>query len=167
MLLYHGSNIEIFNIDLEKCRKYKDFGQGFYLTTLKEQAEQMAIRTVGKFGGTPVVTIYEIDLEQLKTLNVKIFDSVSKDWALMIINNRNSNFQNFLDPLSNHDNKYDVVIGPVANDDISRIFSLYVEGIIKIEQLSTVLMYKKLNNQYSFHTKKAIDMLLKVDAVKI
>lgn len=45
MKLYHGSNIVIDQIDLSKCKSYKDFGQGFYLTEIKEQAEQMARRT--------------------------------------------------------------------------------------------------------------------------
>ena len=41
MKLYHGSNMVIEQIDLSKCKPYKDFGQGFYLTEIKEQAEQM------------------------------------------------------------------------------------------------------------------------------
>lgn len=45
MKLYHGSNLAIEQIDLSKCKPYKDFGQGFYLTEIKEQAEQMAKRT--------------------------------------------------------------------------------------------------------------------------
>ena len=28
MVLYHGSNTKVDEIDLSKCRKYKDFGQG-------------------------------------------------------------------------------------------------------------------------------------------
>lgn len=44
MRLYHGSNIEISNIDLNKCRPYKDFGKGFYLTEIRDQAEKMASR---------------------------------------------------------------------------------------------------------------------------
>lgn len=40
--LYHGSNIRITNIDLSQCHPYKDFGQAFYLTTVKEQAMDVA-----------------------------------------------------------------------------------------------------------------------------
>lgn len=40
MRLYHGSNIVIDNINLAMCRPYKDFGQGFYLTDIEEQAEK-------------------------------------------------------------------------------------------------------------------------------
>ena len=44
MILYHGSNTDIINIDLTKCKSYKDFGKGFYLTDIKEQAFKMANR---------------------------------------------------------------------------------------------------------------------------
>lgn len=44
MRLYHGSNIEISKIDLNKCRPYKDFEKGFYLTEIRDQAEKMASR---------------------------------------------------------------------------------------------------------------------------
>ena len=54
MKLYHGSNVVIENIDLAKCKPYKDFGQGFYLTEIKEQAFEMAKRTAKIYGGNPV-----------------------------------------------------------------------------------------------------------------
>ena len=38
MILYHGSNMAIDGIDLNRCRPYKDFGRGFYLTDIREQA---------------------------------------------------------------------------------------------------------------------------------
>ena len=43
MRLYHGSNISIDNINLAMCRSYKDFRQGFYLTDIEEQAQNMPI----------------------------------------------------------------------------------------------------------------------------
>lgn len=39
LLLYHGSYCEVKEPDITKCAKNKDFGQGFYLTSSKEQAE--------------------------------------------------------------------------------------------------------------------------------
>ena len=50
MILYHGSNLKIEKIDLLKCRPYKDFGQGFYCTTIRKQAEFMAERVVRREG---------------------------------------------------------------------------------------------------------------------
>ncbi|WP_306306361.1 DUF3990 domain-containing protein [Segatella albensis] len=49
MKLYHGTNIDFDSIDLNKCKPHKDFGQGFYLTDIKEQAKNMAIRDVTLF----------------------------------------------------------------------------------------------------------------------
>ena len=41
-VLYHGSYCTVHEPDLAKCAKYKDFGQGFYLTTDIEQARSFA-----------------------------------------------------------------------------------------------------------------------------
>ena len=44
MRVFHGSYIKIKNIDLSKCEIGKNFGQGFYVTKIKEQAEFWAER---------------------------------------------------------------------------------------------------------------------------
>ena len=77
MRLYHRSNIIIENIDLSKCRPYKDFGQGFYLTTLLEQAQKMAQRVSRIYGGNPMVTVFDFDEKLLSSteLKVRLFDS--------------------------------------------------------------------------------------------
>ena len=47
MKLYHGSNTSIARIDLNRSKPYKDFGKGFYLTTIREQALRMiSVRNV-------------------------------------------------------------------------------------------------------------------------
>jgi len=66
MILYHGSNIPINKIDLTKCRPYKDFGRGFYLTTIEEQAVVMSRRVSKIFGGVPYVTAFAFDGSCLK-----------------------------------------------------------------------------------------------------
>ena len=57
MKLYHGSNLDIKEIDLSKCRPYKDFGQGFYLTDLEDQAVKMARRVARLYGGHAYVKL--------------------------------------------------------------------------------------------------------------
>ena len=104
MKLYHGSNIVIDQIDLSKCKPYKDFGQGFYLTEIKEQAEQMARRTSAIYGGEPIVTEFEFDDTALDTLSVKIFKEPSEDWALFVMANRS---RKNLQPT----HSFDIVIG--------------------------------------------------------
>lgn len=44
MKLYHGTNIDFDIIDLTKSNKYKDFGQGFYLTDIHQQAKDLPPR---------------------------------------------------------------------------------------------------------------------------
>ena len=47
-ILYHGSYCEVKDPNLAKCAKRKDFGQGFYLTTSKEQAESFLRTSIAK-----------------------------------------------------------------------------------------------------------------------
>lgn len=54
MILYHGSNIAIEKIDLEKSKPYKDFGMGFYLSESEEQAMDMARLKSFMLGGSPL-----------------------------------------------------------------------------------------------------------------
>ena len=73
MRLYHGSNIAIDSINLAMCRPYKDFGKGFYLTDIKEQAKKMAVRVSKIYGGSPIVTTYEIqdDFRKIESIAIK------------------------------------------------------------------------------------------------
>ena len=163
MILYHGSNIEIQQINLTMCRPYKDFGQGFYLTTIKQQAIKMAQRVSRIYGGIPIVTIYEY-INDRDGLNMKTFDKPTESWARFVLNNRNRNFVNFNDLECNHDNKYDIVIGPIANDDLALLFRQFSTGLISIEILKKEMEYKQLTDQYSFHSINAIQHLKLVGA---
>ncbi|MBP9018282.1 MAG: DUF3990 domain-containing protein [Bacteroidales bacterium] len=116
MKLYHGSNIIIEQIDLSKCKPYKDFGQGFYLTEIKEQAEQMARRKYAIYGGEPIVTEFELDEIALKTLSVKMFEEPNEEWALFVMDNRS---RKNVQPI----HSFDIVIGPVADDTIATYIS--------------------------------------------
>lgn len=161
MILYHGSNVKVKDIDLSKCRPNKDFGRGFYLTDDYTGATKMAQRVVRIYGGSPHVSSFSFDETVLSTdmLNVLLFDKPERDWALFVINNRNKRFNNIGDRLCNQDNKYDIVTGPIANDDIASLFRLFSGGIIDIDALCKGLEYKVLTIQYSFHTVDALKYL--------
>lgn len=113
MILYHGSNQDIKEIDLTKTRPNKDFGQGFYLTADKEQAMQMAKQKVVQSGGTPTVNVYEFDENHLSDneLNIKIFEGYTEEWARFILANRNRESKTKI-----HD--FDIVIGAIADDKV-------------------------------------------------
>ena len=166
MRLYHGSNVVIESINLAMCRPYKDFGKGFYLTDMEEQAKQMAKRVSRIYGGSPVVNTFEIQDDFRKMSDIKIKDfgiQTTEEWAKFVMNNRNRAFADEVNTLCNKDNKYDIVIGPVADDNMALLFRQYENEIIDFETLLKGLIYKKTSSQYSFHTEKVIRLLRKVD----
>ena len=154
MRLYHGSNTGINSINLAMCRPYKDFGIGFYLTDIREQAERMAVRVAKIYGGSPVLNVFDIQDDGEQT---------TEEWARFVMNNRNHSFDNIEDILCNQDNKYDIVIGPVADDNMALLFRQYENEIIDFQTLLKGMVYKKTSSQYSFHTEKSIRLLRKVE----
>ena len=153
MKLYHGTNVDFDVIDLTKSNKYKDFGQGFYLTDIRSQAEELAAKKSRLFGGYPVVQEYEFDESLLSGAELKVlkFDKPSTEWAEFIFKNRNRD--------NNFTHDYDIVIGPIANDGVAYLLGRYEEGTLTIEELSDKLDYKKLNSQYFFGTNKSLKYL--------
>lgn len=155
MKLYHGSNTVIERIELSKCKPFKDFGKGFYLTEIREQAEQMAKRTFAIYGGEPVVTEFKFDETALNALVVKTFEEPGEEWALFIMANRD---RNKVHPI----HCYDIVIGPVADDTIATLFRNFDDGIIDLQMLVNGLKYKKVSSQYLFHSAEAIKYLQRI-----
>lgn len=96
-------------------------------------------------------------------LSIKDFGiQTSEEWARFVRNNRNKKFNDFSNPDCNFDNKYDIVIGPIADDDMALLFRQYENGMITFENMLSGMIYKETTNQYSFHTQKAISLLRKV-----
>ena len=77
MILYHGSNMEISEIDLAKSRPYKDFGKAFYLSSDKQQALSMARFKALTVGGEEKITTFDFDGSNTSDLRIKKFDSYS------------------------------------------------------------------------------------------
>ena len=154
MKLYHGSNQTILSIELSKGKKYKDFGQGFYTTPIRDQAVYWSKRIADRFGGVPTVTEFEFNQEAAFTagLKVKVFEKPNKEWALFVMANRKKGDADF-----HHD--YDIVIGPVADDNMARLFGLYDLEIIDLDAVVKGIMYKDLNSQYFFATEKSLNYL--------
>lgn len=152
IILYHGSNVRIEEIDLDRCHPYKDFGKGFYLTDIEEQARQMAVRRTRIAGeGSPIVTAYAFDERLLDdaSLRVKRFDKPSEEWALFILENRQGLAREC----------YDIVIGPIADDGVAFQLERYMRHMITLDTLVKELTYRKLNRQYFFGTELSISKL--------
>lgn len=159
MILYHGSNIDIEAPDLSKSKPYKDFGQGFYLSPDKHQAERMAKqRTLIAQTGEPTVSCFKFDESCLDTdeLRIKLFDSYSEEWAKFVLMNRDATI-----PQPSHD--YDIVYGPIADDGVTFQLRRYKAGAITLDELVKELQYSQgITFQYFFGTKDAIAKLRKL-----
>lgn len=157
MKLFHGSNSEITVIDFTKCKPYKDFGCGFYLTEIEEQASQMARRTASIYRGEPIVSCFEFDeigAHNDASLSIKRFEEPTEEWALFVMSNRSREQKH---PV----HQYDIVIGPVADDTIATLFRNFDDGIIDLPMLVNGLKYKKISSKYFFHTQQAATYLKK------
>ncbi len=156
MFLYHGSTVEIKEIDLTLSKPNKDFGRGFYLSDNFQQAYEMASYKASLFGTEPYVTKFEFDEKCLEDDDLKVlsFSEYSKDWAEFVFKNRNQENQNF-------SHVYDIVTGPIANDRVGAQIRRFVEGDITFDTFLERLKYMKgITFQYFFGTQKAIQTLV-------
>ncbi len=157
MILYHGSNVQIERIELEKSKPFKDFGRGFYLSPDKQQAEKMAIFRSKVLGNAPIVTEFSFDERKLYdgTLRFLSFDSYTEEWAKFVLKNREES-DSFQDD-------YDVIYGPIANDRIGlQIHKLMEKSIDMQEFLHRIKYFKGVTYQYFFGTDCAISYLKKL-----
>ena len=98
----------------------------------------MAARVARIYGKTPIINVYEIDddFKALDNLRIKDFGiQTTEEWARFVMNNRSRDFIDVKDILCNKDNKYDIVIGPVADDNMALLFRQYENEIIDFETL--------------------------------
>ena len=154
MKVYHGSHIAIDKVDLSKCKPGKDFGQGFYVTKIRSQAEYWAERIGDSKDKTGVVTEFEF-MEYAyddENLNLLRFDGYSEDWFDFIMLNR-ANMQK----KQVHD--YDIVEGPVADDVVTLRIYDYMVGKVSKEQFLEELKFKRPSHQICFCTVKSLQML--------
>lgn len=148
MILYHGSSLEIVVPDLNHSRLNVDFGRGFYVTPLYEQAKKWC----GKFkrrGKAGVVSRYSFDENRESVLRTLEFDSYSEDWLDFILNCRNGK----------DTTDYDLVVGGVANDKVFNTVELFFDGLIDKTEAINRLRYEKPNLQICFRTEKALGLL--------
>lgn len=162
MTLYHGTNADIESIDLAKGIRYKDFGQGFYLTPDRRTAVRMAQKKARLFGGTPTLITYAMDDAALQSdLSVKVFpEKACVEWFLFVDANRD---RKNVEPVHN----YDIVIGPIANDGVVLQLTNYREGIYTPEQAVQLLQDKYLDQQYFFGTECALSFLHKTQVENV
>jgi len=155
MKLYHGSTIDIQQIDLAKSKPNKDFGRAFYLSADEQQAVEMAQFRAEFEETSPVVNVYEFDESLFRQFRCKCFEEYTEEWAHFVYDHRTDSQGRTL-----HD--YDIVYGPIANDRIGAQITRFKQGYITFDEFLRRIQYiKGITFQYAFCTQRAVDKLIK------
>ena len=149
MTLYHGSLEIVEKPQILQANRPLDFGTGFYTTTSLQQARRwVKLRMEQGQASVGFINIYEYSPK--RDLRTRLFRSANEAWVDFVHANRT--VQDY-----NHD--YDIVTGPVANDNVYLSFNLYESGIITKRELIRRLKTYKLVDQLLFHTERSLDTL--------
>ena len=151
MKLYHGSNVEVAVPKLMSSVRALDFGRAFYLTSDSEQAARWARTTVLRRGeGRAVVSVYEFDEAAASALSMLRFDAPNSEWLRYVTRNRTG---------MSVDVDYDIVSGPVANDNTMPVLNLYFKGAYSEEEALRRLLPQRLKDQFAMKTDAALSCL--------
>lgn len=153
MILYHGGTEAVMHPDCKKGRPDLDFGQGFYVTLLQDQAEGFARRKAKDRKGKPVISIYEFDYDAaIKDCSYLNFEFYDEAWLDFVVDSRSG-----LKPWAN----YDVVEGGVANDRVIDTVELYTIGILDKASALGRLSEHQPNHQICILSQTILDKYLK------
>ncbi|MCI9261599.1 DUF3990 domain-containing protein [uncultured Adlercreutzia sp.] len=159
MRLYHASTQIVDHPRIVNRTPYLDFGTGFYTTTNLEQAEDFARKAFVRRGmqGQPTLNEYEFNLEEAQDqLNVLEFSAPDQAWLDFVVHNRKQGRDAALE--------LDLIVGPVANDDVFTTVTLYEGGQITATAALEMLKIKKLFMQILFCSEHALEFLQFVSA---
>lgn len=151
MEIYHGSNMEVKHPKIREKLRALDFGAGFYLTSSRNQAERWAKSVTKRRGeGTPTLNVYLLNEEVTQKLRILEFKTANGEWLDFVVANRKELVL---------EKKYDMVIGPVANDSTLPVIDDYMDGKYTKEQAVERLMPQNLTDQFAFLTPNALEVL--------
>ena len=148
MKLYHSSTIVVDKPSTNHSRQYLDFGKGFYLTTIYEQAVRYAERF--KRRGQPAwLNTYELaeNLEGWKVLRLDVYDKTWLDFVSVCRAGEDKS-------------DYDMVVGGIANDRVILTLDRYFAGEISQEEALGLLKFEKPNIQYCIRSDKMLQKCL-------
>ncbi len=153
MILYHGSYISVPNPLTGVGRKELDFGPGFYVTRIREQAERWARRVcIIRAVDTPLISSYDFDESKLPTdVRFLKLDHYDRDWLDFISASRRGE-----EPWQG----YDIIEGGVANDQVIDTVEDYYAGRITAEQAIGQLRFAKPTHQMCIRNQSIVNICL-------
>ena len=137
MKLYHSSNMVVEQPDTLHSRSYLDFGKGFYLTSIYDQAVRYAQRFKRR-GQTAWLNSYELSDNLDCHWKVKTFEAYDREWLDFVAQCRDGR----------EVGDYDLIVGGIANDKVILTLDRYFSGEISQEEALGLLQFEKPNIQY-------------------
>jgi hypothetical protein len=162
MIVYHGSTVRIDVPEIRVPNRPLDFGVGFYTTSDFDQAKTWALKK-RRYEKSVVakVNIYELDDAKVSTLKTREFAVPNKEWLDFVSENRLETYAG---------ERFDLVIGPVANDTTMNVVSQYINSpreeadfIVAVRDIKA----ENLTDQYTFCTEEALTTLAFKEVVEV
>lgn len=141
-IIFHGSNVEVAKPRILQNGFYKDFGYGFYCTDIEKQAKRWAITRKGE----SVVNKYNYTPDS--KMKVLRFEEMSDEWLDFVAACRKG---------IEHD--YDIVEGPMADDQIWNYVEGFVSGKIPRDLFWGLVKFSYPTHQIVFCTEAALKTL--------
>ena len=142
IIVHHGSNVEVSIPRILQNGFYKDFGYGFYCTSLKKQAKRWAMTRKGE----SIINHYEYKPDV--TLKMLQFDEMTDKWLDFVVDCRRG---------IEHD--YDIVEGPMADDQIWNFVEGFIDGRISRAAFWELARFDYPTHQIVFCTETALKTL--------
>lgn len=148
MRYFHTSNVVVSEPDVRHSRKHLDFGMGFYLTPLEQQARDYGLRFIRR-GEPAILNVFELS-DDIPDASRKVFPAYDGEWLDYIVACRKG--------LPHQ--QYDVIEGGIADDNVFDTVDLYLQGVYTREQALDQLLWKRPNNQLCITSQIIIDRYL-------
>lgn len=151
MILYHGGTDVVEKPAVTRSIAGRDFGPGFYLTGIQEQAEKWARRQARIRRESAVLNIYRFDDRTARAnLRVKEFSDYSLEWLDWVLSCRSR---------SDFHHGYDIVFGRIADDDVGETVQAVLDDLMPKDFALRKLSFMEANEQYCFCTESALSRL--------
>ncbi|MBQ3558173.1 MAG: DUF3990 domain-containing protein [Agathobacter sp.] len=164
MILYHGSENIIEAPFLGGGKKNNDYGQGFYCTRDIELAREWACTECI----SAYVNKYELDIDNLKVLDLSKEKFSTLNWLALLVNNRRIRvttpvMKRAMEWLVKHFlidiKEYDVIVGYRADDSYFSYARAFINNQISLGQLAYAMQLGELGIQYVLKSEKAFAAL--------
>ena len=142
IIIFHGSNVLVEKPQFIVSGFYKDFGYGFYCTSIEKQARKWALTKKGE----SIVSVFSY--QEDNALRIKSFPKMTDEWLDFVVDCRRG-----------IKHEYDIVEGPMADDQIWDYVEDFMEGTITREAFWVLAKFKYPTHQIVFCTQESLRTL--------